>query len=225
MAKLPGGVTSTTVPARPPHAQRAHGRGRAPPGGDVRIGSATFNYAGREYTLPLDVMGRHSIAPGLVFATRTACARRLLEYGGSDDQYLLLRVTVPEGRGGFRRGALPGAQRPHRAAHRRRQCSVNVEPVERGGTSGGVDCSSVPRAVLHRSSISPRTSRRLTRIGFPAARLAVEGDLHLDAARLALRAAQTRAGLLERHVPAQDVSQRLAARFRARAGIGGRSRR
>ncbi len=36
LAKLPTGVTSTTVARGPPHAQHAHGRGRAPPGSHVQ---------------------------------------------------------------------------------------------------------------------------------------------------------------------------------------------
>src|SRR5262245_5922684 len=48
----------------------------------------------------------------------------------------------------------------------------------------------------------------LRRVGFPAARFVVEGDFHAKIATLALRAAQPRAGLLERDVPAEDIGQR-----------------
>ena len=33
--------------------------------GTYQAGTATFTYAGREYSLPLDASGRHSITPGM----------------------------------------------------------------------------------------------------------------------------------------------------------------
>src|SRR4029079_14891498 len=50
-------------------------------------------------------------------------------------------------------------------------------------------------------------------VGFPAAWLAVECDLHLEIARLALRAAQPRARVVARGVPPQDVRQRTRSDF------------
>ncbi len=147
MAKLPTGVTATTAPAgrRMHHTRMGEGERRQE--GTYKAGSATFNYAGREYTLPIDVMGRHSIAPGL-YRYENGVRTALLEYGSGDEQYLLLRVTVPEGAEGSN-------VVPYLVLNGRivppidvAQCSVNVEKVERGGTSGAVDCSSAQRSVL-----------------------------------------------------------------------------
>ncbi len=97
MAKLPGGVTRPPCTQGRVHAQCAHGRGRAAPGGHLhRAARATFTYAGREYTLPLDLAGRHSMAPGM-YSYENGVRTALLEYGSGDKQYLLLRVPVAEG--------------------------------------------------------------------------------------------------------------------------------
>ena len=73
----------------------------------------------------------------------------LLEYGGTDEQYLLLRVTVPEAGEGSNVVpylVLNGRIVPPIDVS---ACAVSVEKVERGGTSGGVDCAAVQRSVLH----------------------------------------------------------------------------
>jgi hypothetical protein len=147
MAKLPDGAMSATVSAgRRLHSARM-GEGARRQEAAFRNGSATFRYAGREYTLALDVSGKHSIAPGL-YRYENGVHTALLEYGGSDDQYLLLRVTVPEG--GESSNVVPylvlnGRIVPPLDVG---SCSVNVDKVERAGTNGAVDCNSVERSVL-----------------------------------------------------------------------------
>jgi hypothetical protein len=155
MAKLPGGATSATVTTgrRMHHARMGEGARRQEAA--FRSGSASFQYAGREYTLPLDVTGKHSIAPGL-YRYENGVRTALLEYGGSDEQYLLLRVTVPEGGEGSNVVpylVLNGRIVPPIDVG---SCSVNVEKVERAGTSGAVDCASVERSVLRSLSFSAR---------------------------------------------------------------------
>jgi hypothetical protein len=147
MAKLPGGATSATVvTGRRMHNARM-GEGERRQEAVFRKGSATFHYAGRDYTLPLDVTGKHSIAPGL-YRYANGVRTALLEYGGTDDQYLLLRVTVPEGTEGSNVVpylVLNGRIVPPIDVG---ACSVNVEKVDREGSSGAVDCASVQRSVL-----------------------------------------------------------------------------
>ena len=153
MAKLPSGVTATTAPAgRRMHNTRM-GEGARRQEGTFKSGSATFNYAGREYTLPIDVLGRHSIAPGL-YRYENGVRTALLEYGSSDEQYLLLRVTVPD-------GAEASNVVPYLVLNGRivppidvGQCSVQVPKVERGGTSGNIDCSGAARSVLRTLSFT-----------------------------------------------------------------------
>ena len=72
----------------------------------------------------------------------------LLEYGSSDDQYLLLRVPVAEGAEG-------ASLVPYLVLNGRivppidiGACSINVEKVQRSGAAGGVDCGDAPRAVF-----------------------------------------------------------------------------
>ena len=153
MAKLPTGVTATTAPAgRRMHNTRM-GEGARRQEGTYRSGSATFNYAGREYTLPIDVQGRHSIAPGL-YRYENGVRTALLEYGGSDEQYLLLRVTVPEGAEGSNVVpylVLNGRIVPPIDVG---PCSVNVAKVERSGTSGSIDCAGAQRSVLRSLSFT-----------------------------------------------------------------------
>lgn len=147
MAKLPSGATSATVTTgRRMHNARM-GEGARRQEAAFKAGSATFRYAGREYTLALDVTGRHSIAPGL-YRYENGVRTALLEYGGTDEQYLLLRVTVPE-------GAESSNVVPYLVLGGRivppidvSSCSVNVEKNDRAGASGTVDCASVDRAVL-----------------------------------------------------------------------------
>lgn len=147
MAKLPAGATSATVTTGRRMRNARMGEGARRQEAAFRTGSATFRYAGREYSLALDVMGKHSIAPGL-YRYENGVRTALLEYGGTDEQYLLLRVTVPEG--GEASSVVPylvlgGRIVPPIDVS---SCSVNVEKVERGGTSGAVDCESVERSVL-----------------------------------------------------------------------------
>jgi hypothetical protein len=147
MAKLPGGATSATVTSgRRMHNARM-GEGARRQEAAFRNGSATFRYAGREYTLPLDVSGKHSIAPGF-YRYENGVRTALLEYGGSDEQYLLLRVTVPEG--GESAGVVPylvlnGRIVPPIDVS---TCSVHIDKVERAGATGQVDCAAVERAML-----------------------------------------------------------------------------
>ena len=112
-----------------------------------RSGSATFTYAGREYTLALDLAGRHSIAPGF-YRYENGVRTALLEYGGSDAQYLLLRVPVEE-------SGATGELVPYLVLNGRivppidvTACAVNVEQVARTAARGNVDCSGAGRSVL-----------------------------------------------------------------------------
>ena len=130
----------------PRDAQRAHGRGRAPPG-SAPTGPAPppSPMPGASIRCRSIVAGRHSIAPGL-YSYENGVRTALLEYGGSDAQYLLLRVPVAEG--GGRRTSCPtwcsmaASCRPSTLA----ACSVNVEQVTRAGARGSVDCSGASRA-------------------------------------------------------------------------------
>jgi hypothetical protein len=147
MAKLPAGVTGTTVAKGRTMRDARMGEGARRQEGGYRSGSATFTYAGREYSLPLDVTGRHSIAPGL-YSYENGVRTALLEYGGGDDRYLLLRVPVGE-------GPASAAIVPYLVLNGRivppidiGACGVNVEQATRSGTRGSVDCSGVERAVL-----------------------------------------------------------------------------
>ncbi len=148
MAKLPGGVTSAVVSkGRTLHNARM-GEGERRQEATFKAGSAKLNYAGREYTLPLDVQGRHSVTPGL-YRYANGVRTALLEYGAGDrQQYLLLRVSVPE-------GGEASSVVPYLVLNGRivppidvGPCSVTVEKVGRDGALGAVDCSAAPRSVL-----------------------------------------------------------------------------
>ncbi|HEY6123296.1 MAG TPA: hypothetical protein VIV63_01495, partial [Steroidobacteraceae bacterium] len=148
LAKLPTGVTSTTAraPGRRMHNTRM-GEGARRQEATFKTGSATFRYAGREYTLPLDVAGRHSVTPGL-YSYENGVRTALLEYGAGDDQYLLLRVPVASSNE-------PASLVPYLVLNGRivppidiGACSISVEKVQRTGTAGDVDCGDAPRAVL-----------------------------------------------------------------------------
>jgi len=146
MARLPGGVTSTSAPQGRVMRNARMGEGARRQEGAFRSGAATFTYAGREYSLPLDVSGRHSIAPGM-YSYENGVRTALLEYGSGDEQYLLLRVPADEGAGANIVPYLVLNGRivpPIEVA----SCVVNVEQVTREAARGGVDCSNVPRAVL-----------------------------------------------------------------------------
>ena len=147
LAKLPGGVTSTAVPTGRRMRNTRMGEGARRQEAAFRNGSATFRYAGREYTLTLDVTGKHSIAPGF-YRYENGVRTALLEYGGSDEQYLLLRVTAPE-------GAETASVVPYLVLNGRivppidvNVCSVSIDRVERAGAAGNVDCGAVERSVL-----------------------------------------------------------------------------
>ena len=147
MAKLPGGVTSTTVTTGHHMRSARMGEGARRQEAAFKNGSATFTYAGREYSLPLDVSGRHSIAPGL-YSYANGVRTALLEFGSSDAQYLLLRVPVAD-------GAEAPSLVPYLVLNGRivppidvGACALTVEKVQRSGAAGNVDCSDSPRAVL-----------------------------------------------------------------------------
>jgi hypothetical protein len=147
LAKLPGGVTSTTVTTgRRMHNTRM-GEGARRQEATFKTGSATFTYAGRAYTLPLDASGRHSVTPGF-YSDENGVRTALLEYGSGDDQYLLIRVPVVEGAEG-------ASLVPYLVLNGRivppidiGACAVHVEKVQRSGAAGGVDCGDAPRAVF-----------------------------------------------------------------------------
>ena len=146
MAKLSAGVTSTTATQGRVVRNARLGEGARRQEGTFKTGSATFTYAGREYTLPLDAAGRHSVAPGL-YSYENGVRTALLEYGSGDEQYLLLRVPVPEGGG--------GDVVPYLVLNGRivppidiSSCGVQVHELTRERASGSVDCASAARAVL-----------------------------------------------------------------------------
>jgi hypothetical protein len=147
MARMPQGAGMAA--ARPPGTLRQArvGEGARRQEGVYRAGTAKFHYAGREYTLPLDVTGRHSVAPGL-YRYENGVRTALLEFGAGDREYLLLRVPVPE-------GASPTTVVPYLVLGGRivppidvSACEVRLAKVERGGTGGSIDCAAVTRAVL-----------------------------------------------------------------------------
>jgi len=147
LAKLPGGVTSTTVPTGRRMRNTRMGEGARRQEATYKSGSATFTYAGRQYTLPLDSSGRHSVAPGF-YSYENGVRTALLEYGSSDDQYLLVRVPVAEGTEG-------ASLVPYLVLNGRivppidvGPCEISVEKVQRSGAAGSVDCGDSPRAVF-----------------------------------------------------------------------------
>lgn len=147
LARLPGGATSATVIKGRTLRNSRMGEGTRRQEATFSSGSASFTYAGREYTLPLDKAGRHSIAPGL-YSYENGVRTALLEFGSSDGEYLLLRVPVADGGAGsdiVPYLVLNGRIVPPIDVS---ACSVNVEQVARAGTRGGVDCGGAPRAVL-----------------------------------------------------------------------------
>ena len=145
LAKLPGGATTATVTKGRTLRNARMGEGARKQEKTWTTGSATFTYAGRQYTLPLDVAGRHSIAPGL-YSYANGVRTALLEYGKGDDQYLLLRVPVDE----------PASSLvPYLVLNGRitppidfSACNLDVAPVTRTGAKGEVNCAGAARAVL-----------------------------------------------------------------------------
>ena len=150
LAKLPGGATSATVVTSRRMRNARVGEGARRQEAAYRSGSVSFTYAGREYTLPLDVAGRHSLAPGL-YAYENGVRTALLEYGAGDDQYLLLRVPVGEEATLVPYLVLGGRIVPPIDVG---ACAVEVEEAQRAGTRGAVDCAGVPRAVLSKLRFS-----------------------------------------------------------------------
>lgn len=153
MARLPDGVSTTRAPAGRVMRNARMGEGERRQEGTYRSGSATFTYAGREYTLPLDLAGRHSIAPGF-YRYENGVRTALLEFGSSDQQYLLLRVPATEG------GDISEIV-PYLVLNGRivppidfSSCAVELEPVTRSVARGSVDCAQVSRAVLTRLSFT-----------------------------------------------------------------------
>lgn len=145
MAKLPTGVTTTAVNRGRTMRNARVGEGARRQEGVYSSGAATFTYAGREYSLPLDVTGKHSIAPGM-YSYENGVRTALLEYGDSDSQYLLLRVPVGDGGAGVV---------PYLVLNGRivppidvSGCGVDIEEATRSVTRGSVDCGGVARAVL-----------------------------------------------------------------------------
>jgi hypothetical protein len=151
LAKLPGGATGTVVTRGRTLRNARIGEGARRQEFTWRGGSATFTYAGRQYTLPLDPAGRHSSAPGL-YAYANGVRSAQLEFGKSDEQYLLLRVPVDE----------PSASIvPYLVLNGHitppidfSQCTVESPPAARAGVRGEVDCSAVTRAVLTKLSFT-----------------------------------------------------------------------
>jgi len=151
LAKLPGGATSAVVTRGRTLRNARIGEGARRQEFTWRSGSATFTYAGRQYTLPLDVAGRHSSAPG-VYAYANGVRSAQLEFGKGDEQYLLLRVPVDE----------PAASIvPYLVLNGHitppidfSECTVETPAATRAGVRGEVDCSAVTRAVLTKLSFT-----------------------------------------------------------------------
>lgn len=146
LAKLPSGETSTTVPTGRVMRNTPMGEGARHQEAVFHSGTASFTYGGREYSLPLDLAGRHSLAPGL-YSYENGVRTALLEFGAGDDKYLLLRVPVVDG------GA--AGLVPYLVLNGRivppidlSGCNVNVEQVNRSAAHGNVDCGAAPRAML-----------------------------------------------------------------------------
>ncbi len=153
LAKLPTGETTTTVSKGRVMRNTRMGEGARHQEAVFHGGAASFSYGGREYSLPLDLAGRHSLAPGL-YSYENGVRTALLEYGAGDDKYLLLRVPVADGSAG-------AEVVPYLVLNGRivppidlSGCNVNVEQVNRQATRGEVDCGSAPRAMLAKLKFS-----------------------------------------------------------------------
>jgi hypothetical protein len=147
MARLPGGETAAVARAPGQLRHTRLGEGARRQEATYSTGAAKFVYAGREYTLSLDVAGRHSVAPGL-YRYENGVRTALLEFGGSDREYLLLRVPVPEG--GMSSSVVPYLVLGGRIVPPvdLGACEVTIGKVERGGAEGSIDCAAVERSVL-----------------------------------------------------------------------------
>jgi hypothetical protein len=156
MAKLPSGVAATRAAPRGRVMRNARmGEGARRQEATYESGTASFTYAGREYSLPLDLAGRHSIAPGF-YSYENGVRTALLEYGAGDSQYLLLRVPEADGAAG-------ADVVPYLVLNGRivppidlSACQVTVEQATRQGTRGSADCRAAPRAVLSRLTFSAK---------------------------------------------------------------------
>jgi hypothetical protein len=151
LVKLPGGTISANVRTGRRLRNARMGEGARRQEAVYRNGAATFTYAGREYTLPLDPAGRHSITPG-IYSYENGVRTALLEFGAGDDRYLLLRVPA---------GDEASDVVPYLVLNGRivppidvSGCSVDVEPVQKSGARGAVDCSASQRAVLSKLRFS-----------------------------------------------------------------------
>jgi hypothetical protein len=150
LAKLPGGAASASVPGTRRMRNARVGEGARRQEAVYKNGSATFVYAGREYTLALDAAGRHSIAPGL-YSYENGVRTALLEYGGTDEQYLLLRVPV---------GEAASSVLPYLVLGGRIVPPIDVSAcdnesdIQRSGASGAVNCGAAPRSVLSKLKFS-----------------------------------------------------------------------
>jgi hypothetical protein len=150
LAKLPGGATSAVAPGQRRMRNARLGEGARRQEAVYQSGSVTFTYAGRQYTLPLDPAGRHSIAPGL-YSWENGVRTALLEYGGTDEQYLLLRVPVGEAASDIVPYLVLGGRivPPIDVS-----ACVAAAQAERARASGTVDCTAAPRAVLSKLEFS-----------------------------------------------------------------------
>jgi hypothetical protein len=146
----PGGSASAAGAPRTRVLRNARmGEGARRQEGTYKSGVATFTYAGHEYSLPLDLAGRHSVAPGF-YSYENGVRTALLEYGSGDAQYLLLRVSASD-------PAEPANIVPYLVLNGRivppidmSGCTVNVEQAARAAARGSVDCTAAARAVLSR---------------------------------------------------------------------------
>lgn len=147
MARVPAGEGMAAArPSGPPRHTRV-GEGARRQEAVYRSGTAKFDYAGREYSLPLDVSGRHSVAPGL-YRYENGVRTALLEFGAGDREYLLLRVPVTD-------VDTPASVVPYLVLGGRivppidvSACEVRIAKVERGGAGGSIDCAAGQRSVL-----------------------------------------------------------------------------
>lgn len=144
LVKIPGGATTAAAPQGRTLRHARLGEGARRQEAVYRQGSATFTYAGRKYSLPLDAAGRHSLTPGL-YSYENGVRTALLEFGAGDDQYLLLRVAADGSRDVVPYLVLNGRIVPPIDLS---SCRVDVEQTSRELAGGSVDCSGAARSVL-----------------------------------------------------------------------------
>ena len=96
--------------------------------------------------------GRHSVTPGL-YSYENGVRTALLEYGGGDDQYLLLRVPVADGNEA-------ASLVPYLVLNGRIVPPIDIgacvimAKVQRAGATGHVDCDDAPRSVFSKLRFS-----------------------------------------------------------------------